>query len=371
MKRSKKLIFTVTNDLSYDQRMNRICSSLSSAGYHVTLIGRKLPSSVALLPAPYTQLRIRCLFTKGFVFYAEFNIKLFFRLLFRQADLVCAIDLDTILPVYLVSVVRNIPRVYDAHELFCEMKEIVTRPKVHRFWKRIEKFAVSRFLHGYAVNHLIAAELGRLYGVNYTTIRNLPLNVRETASTGTHDHEKYVIYQGAVNEGRSFETLIPAMKMVNAPLVICGDGNFMEEAKRLTHTCQLNEKITFTGWLPPAELRQYTQHARVGVNVLESTGLNHRYSLANRFFDYIQSGLPQVCVDYPAYVEVNDKFHCALMIGDTSADTIALNINRLLNDDQLYGELRSNCLTARAVLNWSAEEPLLIAFYQNIIAKGG
>ena len=44
-----RIYFTVTNDLSYDQRMNRICSSLANAGYAVILVGRKLPGSIPLV----------------------------------------------------------------------------------------------------------------------------------------------------------------------------------------------------------------------------------------------------------------------------------------------------------------------------------
>ena len=36
-----KVIFTVTTDLSYDQRMGRICSALAEAGFEIELVGRK------------------------------------------------------------------------------------------------------------------------------------------------------------------------------------------------------------------------------------------------------------------------------------------------------------------------------------------
>ncbi len=40
--RMKRRIFcTVTNDLNYDQRMIRICTSLVRAGYEVVLVGRE------------------------------------------------------------------------------------------------------------------------------------------------------------------------------------------------------------------------------------------------------------------------------------------------------------------------------------------
>src|SRR5947208_2955664 len=112
--------------------MQRICTSLSNAGYDVLLAGRKLRDSIPLKKENFKQERLRCLFNKGFLFYAEYNLRLFFYLLFVKMDAVCAIDLDTILPCYCASVMRGKKRIYDAHELFTEMKEIITRPSVKK-----------------------------------------------------------------------------------------------------------------------------------------------------------------------------------------------------------------------------------------------
>lgn len=365
MKRARKLIFSVTNDLTYDQRMIRICTSLSRAGYDVTLVGRKLPGSVPFRQNTFHQFRIRCFFNKGFIFYAEFNFRLFFYLIYKRADLLCAIDLDTILPVFFSSVIKNVPRVYDAHELFCEMKEIVTRPKVYRFWKRIEKFAVPRFNRGYAVNRFVAAELNRMYLVQYEEIRNMPV-LTGLPNTTVQNATLYIIYQGAVNEGRCFESLIPAMRWVDATLIVCGSGNFLEQAKLITAQNKLENKVIFKGWVDPDTLKNITSEAYLGVNILEGTGLNHQLSLSNRFFDYIQAGLPQVCTDFPAYREINDQYHCALLISDASPVSIAEHINRLLHDHNLYNELRNNCLTAREHLHWGVEENKLVQFYRDI-----
>jgi hypothetical protein len=85
---NKRLVFTVTNDLSYDQRMNRICTSLANAGYDVTLIGRKLADSINLDKKIFRQKRLTCIFNKGKAFYIEYNIRLFFYLLFIKSDLI-------------------------------------------------------------------------------------------------------------------------------------------------------------------------------------------------------------------------------------------------------------------------------------------
>jgi glycosyltransferase involved in cell wall biosynthesis len=358
-----RLVFTVTNDLSFDQRMIRICTSLAGEGYQVTLVGVKNNRSLPLIQQPFRQKRLPVLFRKGKAFYIEYNLRLFFCLLFKKANALCAIDLDTILPVWFISKLKGLPAVYDAHELFCEMKEVVSRPRIYKAWKKIERFTVPHFKWGYTVNQPIADEFYKMYQVRYEVIRNItvlePLTIPEKK-------QKYILYQGAVNEGRSFETLIPAMKEVDAPLIICGDGNFMEQAQQLVKEHGLEEKIFFKGKITPVELQQYTREAWAGITLFENNGLSNYYSLGNRFFDYIHHGLPQLCVNYPAYRELNNQWAVAVLIDDTSPGTIAAGLNTLLRDESMYQALQQNCLKAREVLNWQEESKKLAAFYKKL-----
>jgi glycosyltransferase involved in cell wall biosynthesis len=360
----KVIIFTVTTDLSYDQRMIRICTSLVGAGYNVLLVGRKMSSSVPLTPQSFTQKRINCLFEKGKLFYAEYNIRLFFYLLFKKMDCIGAIDLDTILSCYFISKIKKVTQVYDAHELFCEMKEIVTRPAIYKIWKRIERFTVPKFTNGYTVNQPIADEFKKMYGVNYGVIRNIAL-LKDIAPV--EKKEKFILYQGAVNEGRSFETLIPAFKNIDCKLIICGDGNFMEQAKQLVANNGLQDKVIFKGKIKPEELTITTQQAYIGITLFENKGLSNYYSLGNRFFDYLHAGIPQLCVNYPLYKEINDEMPIAVLIDDLSPTNIAAQLNNLLVNEVLYNELQQNCLKQRQTLNWQQEEKTLIQFYKNLL----
>lgn len=360
-----RILLTVTNDLSYDQRMQRICTSLQKAGYEAVLIGRKLTSSVPLAVLPFTQKRLPCFFSKGIAFYTEYNIRLFFYLLFAKADAFCAIDLDTIMPCYLASALRNKPRVYDAHELFTEQKEIVTRKRIHQIWLAVERFAVPRFTKGYTVNLFIQEEFGRRYGVSYDIVRNMPM--KKELTHVEKFAEPTIIYQGAVNEGRSFETLIPAMKEVNARLLICGVGNYLAEAKALVKTHQVEGKVLFRGAVAPKELQLITQQSHIGVMLFEATGMNQYYSLANRFFDYMMAGIPQLCVNYPEYAAIIHQYPFAYLINDTTEKTIAAGLNKLLNDGVFYEAIRNNAMMARSALNWDEEEKVLIGFWKQII----
>ncbi len=358
------IVFTVTTDLTYDQRMIRICNSLVAAGYDITLVGRKLNSSLPLTTQPFKQKRINCLFEKGKLFYAEYNIRLFFYLLFKKMDCIGAIDLDTILPCYFISQIKKIKRVYDAHELFCEMKEIVTRPGIYKMWKKIERFTVPKFAAGYTVNQPIADEFKKMYAVEYEVIRNIAL-LKEIIPV--EKKEKFILYQGAVNEGRSFETLIPAFKNINCKLIICGDGNFMQKAKQLVAANKLQDKVIFKGKIKPEELSSITQQAYIGITLFDDKGLSNYYSLANRFFDYLHAGIPQLCVNYPVYAAINTKLPIALLVDDISSANLATQLNNLLINEVLYNELKQNCLKLRQTLNWQQEQIKLIKFYKNIL----
>lgn len=344
--------------------MQRICNSLAAAGYDVVLIGRKLPSSPPLIKQRYKQKRLACVFTRGKLMYLEYNLRLFFYLLTINCDCYCAIDLDTILPNYFVSAIKGKKRVYDAHELFTEQKEIISRHYIYQMWVRVEKFAVPAFKNGYTVNGFIAKEFKRRYGVDYAVVRNLPNLNRLQPSFDKPN--RFIIYQGAVNEGRSFETLIPAMKDVNAKLEIWGQGNFFKKAAKLIKESKLEGKVELKGLVTPAELKKITPTAFAAVMLFEATGLNQLHSLANRFFDYIMAGVPQVCVNYPEYKAINDEYGVAYLINDTNAETISAALNNLLVDDVIYKLLQQNCYKAREFLNWQAEEKILLNFYDKL-----
>lgn len=362
----KRIFFTVTNDLTYDQRMRRICTTLAAKGYEVTLVGRKLKTSLPLEERPYGQKRIRCWFNKGKLFYFEYNLRLTTYLIFRKMDAVCAIDLDTIIPCHTVSVFKGIPRIYDAHELFTGLKEVVTRPAVQKLWMQVEKKLVPKYKWGYTVSESIADEFRKRYGVQYQTIRNVPVLHELDKNIST---ERFLLYQGAVNEARGFEFLVPAMKQVKCKLVICGDGNFMPRLKELIREHQVEDRVELKGMLSPEELRQISQKAYAGIALAENTGLNQYLALPNKFFDYIHSALPQVTMNYPEYRRINGQFEVAVLIDDLAPQRIADTLNNLLDDSVLHDRLKDNCLRARQELNWQEEEKKLLVFYKKVFGE--
>jgi len=361
----KNIVFTVTNELNYDQRMIRICNSLSEDGFNIILIGVAFNNSPALKLQKFNQKRIYCIFKKGILFYVEFNLRLFLKLLFLKTDAICCIDLDTIIPVYFAGKLKKRILIYDAHEYFSQMKEVISRKNIYRFWHTIEKLFVPRFKNGYTVGYNIAKEFKQLYGVNYSVIMNTPKLI-DQKTLPVHEKKKIIIYQGAVNHARGLESLIPAMKEVAAELHIYGDGNIMHEIKSLIIENNLSQKVLLKGKVSPTELSDITTTGYIGINLVEYTGLNQYYSLANKFFDYTHAEIPQVTMNFPEYKKINDEFEVAILIDDLQIISIQQALNKLLNDAALYHRLALNCNKAKQLYNWQNEENKLKKFYHQI-----
>ncbi len=370
--KSKKIICTVTTDLTYDQRMIRICTSLTDSGYEVLLVGRTKKDSVPLEIKVFEQKRIQCFFHTGKLFYLEYNIRLFLFLIITQFDIVCSIDLDTILPGYLTSRFKNKVCVYDAHEYFTELPEVVRRPFIKKAWSLVAKFTIPNLKYCYTVGHSLATIFDKEYGVHFEVIRNVPFNssrYSEKPKVGKNleSGNSIILYQGVLNEGRGLEQVIEAMKSIDkAELWLAGEGDLSKQLKQLVGQQNLEKKVKFLGYLKPNQLKEITAKASIGLNLLENRGLNYYYSLANKAFDYIQSEIPSISMRFPEYQSINREYEVFCLIDSLDEATIIQALNKLLLNNSYYDLLRENCRKAKEIYNWEIEETKLIQFYSKI-----
>jgi hypothetical protein len=368
-----KLLFAVTTDLSYDQRMQRICGSLARAGYRVVLVGWQRKYSPPLTPQLYAQHRLRGWFQHGKLFYLEYNLRLLWYLLRQRADVWACADLDAALPTWARAWLGGQPFVYDAHELFTEVPEVVTRPRVQRLWQRVEDFIVPRARLCYTVGPALARLFGQRHpGSHFAVVRNVPIGNEQITIPSTQHPTPTLLYQGALNVGRGLAELLEAMLLVPARLVICGEGDLSGALRAQAGRLGLlaSGQVEFRGYVLPADLRQLTAQATVGIMLLENTGLSYYYSLANKFFDYVQAGIPQLCIDFPEYRALNEQHEVAALVPDLAPATLAAALARLLPGGQpgtYYQHLAENCRPARQEWSWQEEEKVLISLYEKLI----
>ncbi len=152
----KKIIVSATTDLSTDNRIDRTCKALLEHGFEILLVGRIKSDSVNLEIRNYPCKRFKLVFQKGPFFYMEFNLRLFFFLLFQKKDILISNDLDTLLANYCCSKFsRRTKLLYDSHELFTETPELIARKRVRFVWLVIERYIFPKLKFIITVNQSI------------------------------------------------------------------------------------------------------------------------------------------------------------------------------------------------------------------------
>jgi len=365
----KQIILSVTNDLATDQRVHRHATSLMKLGAHVTLVGRLLPDSQPL-QRDYAIHRMKLLFKRSSLFYAEYNIRLFFYLLFKKVDILVSNDLDTLLANYLVSVIRRKTLVYDSHEYFTEVPELINRKIAKFVWITLECWILPKIKHAYTVSQSIANAYFEKYHIRMIVVRNLPIRLNPGNQRKPYPGlptSKFVLYQGAVNKGRGLEALVDSFEYINeVKCVIVGGGDIQKTlAERITNK-NLQDKVILLGKLPFFELERITPHADLGISIEENTGLSYSYALPNKLFDYIQAEIPVLCSNLVEVTSVVKSWKVGAIIENHNPLEIAEKINEILKNDQQLQIWKRNLAKAAQELCWEKEEGNLIEVYRKL-----
>jgi len=311
------------------------------------------------------------LFEKGPVFYMEFNIRLFLFLLFNKSHLLVSNDLDTLLPNYLISKLKRLPIVYDSHEHFTEVPELIHRKLVQKTWKALERLMVPRLKNVITVNQSLASIFQQLYGVPVCVVRNVPYRreyLVESTRTGLGlpEDKRIILLQGAgINVHRGAEEAILAMKhLEDAILLIIGSGDKIGDLKKLARESDLDHRVRFISRLPFDELYRYTVHADIGLTLDKDTNVNYRFSLPNKLFDYIQARVPVLASDLPEIKKIVTGYNIGRIIKSHDPEHIADSISQMLEDPLQIAEWKENLKFAASELCWENEKQVLIDVYR-------
>ena len=369
-----KVLSAVINNIETDQRVDKVCNSLLKFGYDVELIGTTLRGK-PLLNKSYTTTIIPLRNQNSFKLYAEFNFKLLIKLLLKadKNTILLANDLDSLLPFYMVSKVKNLPLVFDSHEIFSELPSLHNRPKTKKMWKTLERFLLPRMKSFYTVSYGYAKWFEKEYGVQPEIIRNVPqlkqLNDKKNfiffELPRIPEGYKIVLYQGALNISRGLEYTIKAMQFVNNCVFwIAGDGPLRQELEQLVKDLNLTDKVFFLGNVPPIVLKTITPLADVGISLEQDLGISYRYALPNKIFDYFQAGVPILATYLPEIKNTIIKYDAGRVIEKHDEKYIANELTILLNEGKKSYETK--LANAAKECCWENEENKLKMIFNQI-----
>lgn len=370
-----RALVSVTNDLATDNRVHRTCMALIEAGYDVLLIGRRLPGSLPV-DRPYRTHRMRLLFRRGALFYAEYNLRLFLFLVFHKAALLVANDLDTLLANHLAKGGRKL--IYDTHEFFTEVPELVARPRVRAVWLRIEHWILPKLRTIITVNRSIA----EAYKARYVTlntpkgdiavIRNIPMRrdlgpLPSRAELGLPTDQRILVMQGAgINIERGAEEAVLAIReLPGCLLLLIGGGDAWPVLERLVAEHRLQDRVRLLGKMPYERMMAYTRNADLGLTLDKDTNLNYRFSLPNKLFDYLNAGIPVLATDLPEVARIVRQYDAGVVIATPTPSDIAAAVRGVFSDSARVAALRENATFAARELDGGKEMQELVAVLRN------
>lgn len=369
----KRLVVSTTNDISTDNRVHKVCMLLLELGYDVFWIGRKLPESLPL-KRPYQTLRMHLFFKKGALFYAEYNLRLFLKLLFVKTDVLLSNDLDTLLANFIASKIRNKTIVYDTHEYFLGVPEIQKRSLVKGVWQKIEQWIFPKLEHIFTVNNSIAALYKNDYGKDLMVFRNIsdPPKIEKwkTRAELRLPKDAFIfINQGSgMNIDRGLEEALEAIAYIDgALLLLVGSGDAIPGLKEMVKQKGLHKRVIFVDKVPYEELLQYTHASNCGLSLDKNTNINYKYSLPNKLFDYFFCEIPVIVSPVVEVKNIVEATQTGIVVEDVTPKNIEKTMRQMM--ELPSGTFYENLKKTNEDFNWQNEQLVLKNFYRSLLIE--
>jgi len=367
-----KILFITIDPLENRQRLLNHIQVAANAGMEVQVMapGRKGQLKREDHPS-YRVQRIFLKFEKGPFKFIQFNLHIFFHLLFNRYRFIQARGLWTLPGVLFSGAIRKSQLIYDAHEFFAGLGIFDDRPLRRAIWMWIEKKAIpyTKFLI------TVSEPIADLYRERYiqlsqiTVIRNLPRfqipSLPQSDDLKLNMHLPVILFHGYFMPHRGLEQLIRAMNHIpDAILLLVGGGSIEQLLRNLAAQLNLTSRIVFRDFIPNENLIDFVSQAYIGVSLLEPVSDNHRYALPNKFFEYIMAGVPVLTSNIPTLSNYVNRYEVGRTVDPSDPAQIAREIQFMLTETTEYDKWKVNCQLAANELNWEKESRKLEQWYK-------
>ena len=263
------------------------------------------------------------------------------------------------------------PHVYDAHELESEANGLSRlRGRLTRWMERLFIKGADRTI---TVCDSIADWYASAYGMDRPAVdRNVPMKSSAPTEKSTVLRDKHdvpdtallYLYQGALAPGRGIEMLLDTFASLadDKHLVLMGYGVLEDQ---VVAAADASPNIHFQPAVPPGDVLYYTTSADVGLCLIENTCLSYYYSLPNKLFEYLLSGLPVLVNDMPEQRSVVERYECGWVVPPTRDEQVAL-IGSI--DRDALTRRQAGAARAADAFDWANEATTLRTLYTELAA---
>jgi glycosyltransferase involved in cell wall biosynthesis len=372
----------LTNAYDPDPRVRQEALSLISMGWRVRLLAWDRD-----LKAPATECRegveIERVFlsskhgrgTAQVFFYAWLYLKILYRGLSSDFDVVHCHDLDTLPLGFLLGKLKGKPVIYDAHESFPDMLEGSVPRLVRRGLTRLENFLIRRvdllitvgeklrhhFVERGARHSVVVGNWKRLEEFTRSAEQNR--NVRRRL--GIPEHALTIVCITQLLKDRKIEELLQAVEETPEVYVIIGGKGVLQEF--ISKAAEANPRIVFVGFVSGEEIADYTCAADVVYYGFDPGNPNARFSAPNKLYEALAAGRPLITGAFGEIADVVSDASCGIVLPKYGSQEIRQALERL-GDPTVWREMSSNAMRlGLTTMNWKNGEEVLSREYSALL----
>jgi glycosyltransferase involved in cell wall biosynthesis len=377
------------NSVKSDARVISEAKSLLRNGYDVSLVawdrkgGSKRREEYEGIKIERIRLRTSLSSSSKLGFYLIlFNIVAFFRLLFKNFDIIHCHDFDTLIAGFFVGKLKSRKVVYDAHEIYPLMVQQHLPKIMVKILYIVEFLLIEKVDALITVNDVFASYFGEGVGnkdkisvvMNCKDPKDFVTSEKEIAEfKKTYGIENHfiVLYNGWLIPNNGLEELFNALEKLRGQIedtvvVICGDGYAKEDFEEVVKEKNVDKYVKFVGKIQWKHIPLFINACNVMYVVYNHADKYTFLRTPLRLFEAIAAGKPIIASNFGELGRMTEKEGCGVFVDPKNPNELGYALLELNRNKHRYEELCRNSKRASKTYNWSVMEKRLMRLYKRL-----
>lgn len=182
-----------------------------------------------------------------------------------------------------------------------------------------------------------------------------------------------VLYHGDVSYARGLQKAIQSMPLWRSEFHLlirgAGDEKHVSFLRELAVDLGVSERLVIEGPVSFDDIIPRANEADIGYFVHRDISPQKRFTLPNKFFEYIMAGVALCVSDLPEMAAIVNRHKCGLLVSDYDENVIAHVINSFDHDS--INRFKKASIEAAEELNWNSEGRRMVEAYENVFIGAG
>jgi|AntRauTorcE11897_2_1112592.scaffolds.fasta_scaffold28013_1 glycosyltransferase involved in cell wall biosynthesis len=230
---------------------------------------------------------------------------------------------------------------------------------------RIGKKTISRFI-------VVTEHIGKMYPLEKTfLVQNFPLQSeinQQLSTTRTYQRSIDMSYFGEISSERNFENILNSYIELHEqghPISFKLGGRVSSPGiKELITKCESLDGFEFLEWVSREEMLSILSETKLGLVLFKPLG-NHINAQPNKIFEYMASGVPILCSNFPLWEEVIVKNDVGISVDPLNKEAMKTGILTSLETFSSEHSFKAQKLV-KEKFNWDNEFFKLVDCYKSI-----